>query len=95
MRVGEHFANEENDCDGNTCADPVQDFEVEEEICHDFDDQTLENDICLLRLKGSLKMNSKCVNRQQGAERGGFFLKAFNCTSLCQTMSTPRRYLAS
>lgn len=62
MRVGEHFANEENDCDGNTCADPVQDFEVEEEICHDFDDQTLENDICLLRLKGSLKMNSKCVN---------------------------------
>lgn len=62
VRVGEHFANEENDCDGNTCADPVQDFEVEEEICHDFDDQTLENDICLLRLKGSLKMNSKCVN---------------------------------
>lgn len=62
MRVGEHFANEENDCDGITCADPVQDFEVEEEICHDFDDQTLENDICLLRLKGSLKMNSKCVN---------------------------------
>lgn len=59
VRVGEHFANEENDCDSNVCADPVQDFEVEDEICHDFDEQTFENDICLLRLKGSIKMNSK------------------------------------
>lgn len=62
MRVGEHFANEESDCDGNTCADPVQDFEVEDEICHDFDEQTFENDICLLRLKGSIKMNGTYKN---------------------------------
>lgn len=84
MRVGEHFANEENDCDGNTCADPVQDFEVEEEICHDFDDQTLENDICLLRLKGSLQMNSKCVNMKSFLLR--YLFKTFNAWSFKQIL---------
>lgn len=57
VRVGEHNANEEKDCEKQSCADPPQDIEVEAEICHDFTKDTNADDICLVRLKTPITMN--------------------------------------
>lgn len=62
VRLGEHDINKEIDChpqNPDDCAPRVQDFAVEEVIPHPgYSSTKLENDIGLLRIRGTANMDS-------------------------------------
>ncbi|KAF7279785.1 hypothetical protein GWI33_006745 [Rhynchophorus ferrugineus] len=64
VRLGEYdINNNKQDCDGNYCSPPVQDFYIDETVIHkNYDPKTFDNDIALLRL--SVAANFSYANVQ-------------------------------
>lgn len=57
VRLGEFNINTIEDCEGSSCAPPVQDFYIDTVIIHpNFDKKNLHNDIALLRLSTKVNM---------------------------------------
>ncbi|CAG9858892.1 unnamed protein product [Phyllotreta striolata] len=61
VRLGEYDKNSPTDCYKDYCNDPHQDVSIEEVISHpNFNEQTLENDVALLRV-APIKFNQKNI----------------------------------
>lgn len=60
VRLGEHNADTEIDCEDDMCAPPVQDFRPVKQFYHrDYQHPPLRHDIALIRLDRPAKLNGK------------------------------------